>query len=84
MIANCLCVTAIALGITGVGLLSTIDAAPAVIGMEAVTIDMGFLRDVGNRATKKMLLKKENMKKLRCYLFQLLTPSVVSFPSIIR
>ena len=44
MIDNCLSVTAIGLGITEVGLLSTIVAAPAVIGMEAVTIVMGLLR----------------------------------------
>ena len=66
MIDNCLGVTAIVLGITGVGLLSTIVAAPAVIWMEAVTIVMGLLRVVGNRAIKKMSLKIENMKRLRC------------------
>ena len=54
MIDNCLGVTAIALGITGVGILSTIVAAPAVIGMEAVTIVIWLLRVVGNRAIKKM------------------------------
>ena len=53
MIDNCLGVTAIGLGITGVGLLSTIVAAPDVIGMEAVTIVMRLLRVVGNRAIKK-------------------------------
>ena len=57
VIDNCLGVTAIGLGITGVGLLSIIIAAPAVIGMEAVSIVMGFLRVVGNRAIKKMSLK---------------------------
>ena len=57
VIDNCLGVTAIVLGITGVGLLSTIVAAPAVIGMEAVTIVMGLLRVVGNRTIKKMSLK---------------------------
>ena len=36
VIDSCLGVTAIGLGITGVSLLSTIVAAPAVIGMEAV------------------------------------------------
>ena len=36
VIDNCLGVTAIQLGITGVSLLSTIVAAPAVIKMEAV------------------------------------------------
>ena len=46
MIDNCLGVTAIGLGITGVGFLSTIVAAPAVIGMEAVSIVIGLLRVV--------------------------------------
>ena len=44
VIDNCLGVTTIWLGITGDGLLSTIVAAPAVIGMEAVIIVMGLLR----------------------------------------
>ena len=64
MIDNCLGVTAIGLGITGVGLLSTIVAAPAVIGMEAVSIVMGFLRVVGNRAIKKKSLKIEKHEKI--------------------
>ena len=59
MLDNCLGVNAIGLGITGVSLLSTIVAAPAVIRMEAVSIVMGLLRVVGNRAIKKMSLKKE-------------------------
>ena len=59
MIDNCLGVTAIGLGITGVHLLSIIVAAPAVIGMEAVSILMGLLRVVGNRAIKKISLKIE-------------------------
>ena len=55
MINNCLGVTAIGLVITGVSLLSTIVAAPAVIGMEAVSISivMGLLRVVGNREIKQ-------------------------------
>ena len=57
MIDNCLGVTAIGLDITGVGLLSTIVSAPDVIGMETVTIAMGLLPVVGNRAIKKMSLK---------------------------
>ena len=64
MIDNCLGVTAIELGITGVGLLSTIVAAPPVIGMEAVSIVMGLLRVVGNHAIKKMLMKIEKHKKI--------------------
>ena len=64
MIDNCLGVTAIGLGITRVGFLSTIVAAPAVIGMEAVTIVMGLLRFVGYRAIKKMSLKIEKHEKI--------------------
>ena len=59
MIDNCLAVNAIGLGITEVDLLSTILAAPAVIGMEAVSIVMGLPRVVGNQAIKKMLFKIE-------------------------
>ena len=67
VIDNCLGGTAIGLDITGVGLLSTIVAAPAVIGMEAVSIDMGLLRVVGNYAIKKLSLKIEKKRKrLRC------------------
>ena len=57
VIDSCLGVTAIGLGITGDSLLSTIVAAPAVIGIEAVSIVTGLLRVVGNRAIKKMSLK---------------------------
>ena len=60
----CLGVTAIGLGITGVSLLSKIIAAPAVIGMEAVSIVMGLLPVVGNRAIKKMSLKIEKHEKI--------------------
>ena len=57
MIDNCLGVTAIGLGITGVGLLSTIVAVPAVIGIETVSIVIGILRVVRNQAIKKLSLK---------------------------
>ena len=57
MIDNCLGVAAIGLSITGLGLTSTIVAASAVIGMEAVSIVMGLLRVVGNQAIKKYRLK---------------------------
>ena len=77
VIDNCLSVTAIVFGITGVDLLSTIVAAPAVIGMDAVSIVMRLLRVMGNRATKMISLKIEHMKRLRCYLLQRLRKSVV-------
>ena len=64
MIDNCLGVTAIGLCITGVGLLSTIVAASAVIGIEAISIVMGLIRVVGNHAIKKMSLKIEKHDKI--------------------
>ena len=64
MIHNCLDITAIGLRITGVRLLSTTVAAPAVIGMEAVSIVLRLLRVVGNRAIKKMSLKIEKHDKI--------------------
>ena len=54
----------IGLGITGVALLSTIVAAPAVIGIEAISIVMGLLRVVGNHAIKNMSLKIEKHEKI--------------------
>ena len=64
VIDNCIGVTAIGLCITGVGLLSTIAAASAVIGMEAVSIVMGLIRVVGNHAIKKMSLNIEKHEKI--------------------
>ena len=64
MIENWVGVSAIGLGITGVSLLSTIVAAPAVIGMEVVSVVVGLLRVVGNRAIKKMSLKIEKHEKI--------------------
>ena len=72
MIDNCLGVTAIGLGITGVSLLSTIVAAPAVNGKEAVSIVMGLLRVVGNRAIKKISLKIEKHEKIAMLTFSTL------------
>ena len=64
MIDNCLGVTAIGLGITGVSLLSIIVIASAVIEMAAVSIDMELRRVVGNRTTKKMSMKIEKHEKI--------------------
>ena len=64
LIDNCLGVAAIGLGITGVSLLSTIVAAPAVIRMEAVSIIMGLLWVVGNHANNKLSLKIEKHEKI--------------------
>ena len=59
VIDNSVGVTTFGLCITGVGLLSTIVAGPVVIGMEAVSIVMGLIRVVGNRAFKKKSFKIE-------------------------
>ena len=65
VIDNCLGVPAIELGITGFGLLSTIVAAPAVIGMESVSIGMALLRVVGNHANKKLSFCGECFRVMR-------------------
>ena len=85
MIANYLDVTAIGLGKTGVGLLSTIIAAPAVIGIEAVSIVRGLLRVVGNQAIKKLYLKIAKHEKIAMLaVSELNAISRSHFKSIIR
>ena len=64
MIDNCIDVSAIWIGIIGVGLLSTIIAAPAVIGIETVSIVMGLLRVLGNQAIKRLFLKIEKHEEI--------------------
>ena len=64
MIDNCLGVTAIGLGITGISVLSAIIAALAVKRIEAVSIVMGLLRVVGNQSIKKLSLKIEKNEKI--------------------
>ena len=64
VIGNCLGVTAIEFGIPGVNLLSTIVAAPAVIEMETVSIDIGLLRIAGNGAIKNLSMKIEKHEKI--------------------
>ena len=79
VINNCLGVTAIGLCITGFGILSTIVAAPAVIGMEAVSIVMELIRVVGNHTIKKMSSKIEKHEKIAMLAVHRSTLSVVSF-----
>ena len=64
VIDNCLGVAPIGLGITGVDLLSTIVAAPAVSGIEAVSIVLKLLRVDGNHVNKKLSLKIEKHEKI--------------------
>ena len=51
--------TAIGLGITGVGFLATIVAAPVMIGIESLAIVVVITKVVGCQAKKKCSLKAE-------------------------
>ena len=64
VIDNCLGVIAIGLCITGIGLLSTIVATPAILGIETVLIVTGLLRVVGNQAIEMLSFKIEKHEKI--------------------
>lgn len=51
--------TTMGLGISGVGLLSTIVAAPVVIVMESVALSTGVLSIIGKYVTKQCAAKAE-------------------------
>ena len=53
----------IALGVVGIGFLSTIAAAPVAIACEGVAIGAGFLSIVGGQVNKKLALKEELAEK---------------------
>jgi len=53
------------LGVAGIGLLSTIIAAPVTIAMEAVAIGTGFLSIIGAQVNKKLALKAEKHEKIK-------------------
>ena len=52
------------LGIAGVGLLSTIVAAPVVVALEILSICTGILSIIGKYASKKLLLKAQKHEKI--------------------
>ena len=52
------------LGVAGVGLLSTIIAAPVVVGLESVALCTGALSMVGKYATKKLGLSAKKHEKI--------------------
>jgi len=52
------------LGVIGVGLLSTIVAAPVVVGLEILSICTGVLSIIGKYASKKLLLKAQKHEKI--------------------
>ena len=53
------------LGIAGVGLLSTIIAAPAVLSLEGAALVSGFLSIIAKYANKKFNLKAEKHQKIQ-------------------
>ena len=55
----------IALGVVGIGFLSTIAAAPVAIACEGVAIGAGFLSIVGRQVNKKLALKAEKHEKIK-------------------
>ena len=52
------------LGVAGVGLLSTIVAAPVVVALEILSICTGILSIIGKYASKKLLLKAQKHEKI--------------------
>ena len=54
-----LVVSSLGIGVAGVGLLSTIIAAPLVIALEGVSLGMGLLSIIGNQIIRKLNKKSE-------------------------
>lgn len=53
------------LGVCGIGLLSTIIAAPVTIAMEAVAVGSGFLCIIGKQVNRKLEMKAEKHEKIK-------------------
>ena len=53
------------LGVAGVGLLSTIIAAPIVIAMEATALATGLMGIVGGQVNKRLMQKAEKHEKIK-------------------
>lgn len=62
---NVLAVTTIGLNTIGLGLLSTIVAAPAVIAIEAVTAGVGFIFIADKQFNKKFAIKAEKHEEIK-------------------
>ena len=62
---NALVVATMGLGVAGVGLLSTIIAAPVVVAMEATALGTSLLSLVGKFINKKLSLKAEKHEKIK-------------------
>jgi hypothetical protein len=53
------------LGISGVGVLATIVAAPIAIAMEAVALGVGAISIIGGQVNRKLILKAEKHEKIK-------------------
>ena len=62
---NVLIVSTMGLGVAGIGVLSTIIAAPIAIAMEACALAAGFLSIVGGQVNKKLAMKAEKHEKIK-------------------
>ena len=70
--------TTMGLGIGGLGLLSTIVAAPIVIVMEGVALGTGALSIVGKYVNKKFSAKAEKHERIKTTRFQSSTPFLLT------
>lgn len=62
---NVLVASTIGLGIAGIGILTTIIAAPIAIAMEAASLVTGAISIVGNQVNRKLELKAEKHEKIK-------------------
>jgi hypothetical protein len=53
------------LGVCGIGLLSTIIAAPVTIAMEAIAVGTGFLCIIGKQVNRKLEMKSGKHEKIK-------------------
>ena len=60
-----LVVSSMGLGAAGIGVLSTIIAAPVAIAMEGVALGTGLLSVVGGQVNKKLTMKAEKHEKIK-------------------
>jgi hypothetical protein len=60
-----LVVCTMGLGVAGIGILSTIIAAPIAIAMEASALGAGVLSMIGSQVNKKLIMKAEKHEKIK-------------------
>ena len=60
-----LVISSMGLGAAGIGVLSTIIAAPVAIAMEGVALGVGLLSIVGGQTNKKLSMKAEKHEKIK-------------------